>query len=295
MIKDVHLAFFINEYNKEPIWTDLITFKDVNELDHFMDYFYNNNENIRKLFNEDIGEYSLDNIGQFKKMNEIINGNFKGRISAYYYNSNGQMEFIDLPTPKKKPIRDYHKIEDFETAYEYLSNVFDEAVKRINEKYKKYGPTMGEFLHHICEKLHQASYEVSKNELNYLIKYYKQQNNKNRSDCLTLLRTNVRRYYLEKAQKKHEDELKKLGIETKEPEISAPTIDASIYMDNDLYELARELAKPEKEKLAPLDSASKKLEYDIERTLDTKDYDNLYLNHDLDELIRDTNVGKGMK
>ena len=68
MIKNVHLGFFINEYNKEPIYTDLIEFKDINELDQFMDYFYNNNEKIKKYFEQDISEYSIDNIDQFQGM-----------------------------------------------------------------------------------------------------------------------------------------------------------------------------------------------------------------------------------
>ena len=100
MIKNVHLGFFINEYNKDPIYYELAAFKDADDLDRFMDYFYNNNEKIRKLFDQDISEYSIDNIEQFRKVEEKKDNNFRGRISAYYFNELGKIEFLELPTPK---------------------------------------------------------------------------------------------------------------------------------------------------------------------------------------------------
>ena len=264
MIKNVHLGFFINEYNKEPIWTELASFNDALELDRFMDHFYDDNKNIKELFDQDIGEYAIDNIGQFKEVSEIINKNFKGRLAAYYYNDRGQMEFLDLPTPKKKPIRDFRIIDDFTKAYQYLANVFNETIKKVNKKYGDNGPTKGEFIHYISEKLHQASYDISENEVYYLAIYYMRQNEKNKNNCLTLLRTNVRRCYLEEARQR-----------------------AEIYNED------RRLAREEsiiKDDLEAIDTASSKLEYDIEEANKTGDMDNLYLQHDLDELLRDTNI-----
>lgn len=271
MIKNVHLGFFINEYNKEPIWTELASFNDALELDRFMDHFYDDNIKIKKLFDQNIADYSIDNIGQFKKVSEIIDGNFKGRIAAYYFNERGQMEFLDLPTTKKKPIRDFRIIKDFNKAYQYLAKVFEDAVERVNKKYGKRGPTKGEFIHYICEKLHQSSYEVSENEVYYLAIYYMRQNEKNKNNCLTLLKTNIRRCYLERL-----------------------TEEANRFAED--KRLARTESIIPEEKLAPLDSASSELQYDIQEANKEMDMDNIYLRHDLDELIRDTNVvEKGMK
>ena len=182
------------------------------------------------------------------------------------------MEFLELPTPKKHPIRDYRMIDDFKTCYKYLSNVFDEAVKRINEKYKKYGPTKGEFVHYICEKLRQAGYEISENELYYLVKYYNNSNEKNRKACLTLIRTNLKIHYLEKEEKEREKEFE----EDKK--------------------LAQEIIIPKEEKLSINDEEyikpSEELKYAVERTNATGDYDNLYIYHDLDEIDKYTNALK---
>ena len=219
MIKNVHLGFFINEYNSNPIYYDLALFKDADELDHFMDYFYNDNENLRKLFDQDISEYSIDRIEQFKEVEKISNKKFRGRISAYYFNEKGQLEFLDLPTAKRKPIRDYKRLPNLDTAYKYISNVFNEAVNNINAryKYKKTGPTKYEFIHYICEKLKQTSYEVSDNEKYYLAIYYNRRDDKHKADCLTLIKSNLKVYYksvkeekrLQEEQMRYEEEMKK--------------------------------------------------------------------------------------
>ena len=284
MIKNVHLGFFINEYNKDPIYFDLATFKDVDELDQFMEYFYNNNEKIRKLFDQDISEYAIDNIEQFRKVEKITNNNFRGRISAYYYNKLGKIEFLDLPKPNKKPIRDYRRISDCNKCIKYLHEVFEDAVKRINEKFKntKYGPPKGIFVHYIAEKLHQSGYDISQNEVYYLVKFYNNQSEKNKRDCLTLIRANIKSYY------------EKLEIERREKEFEEDK------------KLAQEIVLPKEEKLSINDEPEKKdnkkevehskpsedLEYAVERTNATGDYDNLFLYHDLDELDRFTNALK---
>ena len=65
------------------------------------------------------------------------------------------------------------------------------------------------------------------------------------------------------------------------------------HLANDLYEFALRTVPEKKEELTPLGSASEELQYDLERANATGDYDNLFLSHDLDELDRDTNIGKG--
>ena len=200
MIKNVHLGFFINEYNKDPIWTDLIEFESVDELDRFMDYFYNNNENVRELFNEEISEYAIDNIGQFKKVEEISNKKFRGRLAAYYYDRTGRMNFLELPTKDKKPVRNYKRIDDLKACVNFLWKLFDETISKIDKRYgnSRYGPTKGEFVHYICEKFNQVGYEFSDEELYYLVKYYNNRSPKNKEDCLILIRTNVKRYFIKR-------------------------------------------------------------------------------------------------
>ncbi len=208
MIKNVHLGFFINEYYSKPVYIELASFKDANELDYFMDYFYNDNEKLRKLFDEDISEYAIDNIEQFREVEKVSKNNFRGRIAAYYFNELGQLEFLDLPNSKRKPVRDYKTLPDLETCFKYLSNVFNEAVAKINRKYqnKNMSPPKGEFIHYICEKLRQASYEISENELYFLVKYYNKPNLKNRDDCLTLIKANLKGYYAKKEEQKKAEE-----------------------------------------------------------------------------------------
>ena len=269
MIKNVHLGFFISEYNKGPIYLDLATFKDANELDHFMDYFYNNNEKIRKLFDQDISEYAIDNIDQFRKVEKVTNNNFRGRISAYYFNELGKIEFLDLPTSKKKPVRDYKTLPNLKECYSYLCKVFNDAEQRIKERYKKtqYGPPKGEFIHYICEKLKQASYYMSQNEVYYLAKYFNHQTEKNKEACLTLLRNNLKQYYV---QKEKEELLEKQYEEDKK--------------------LALETPIEKEEKLTSLDGAREELEIDVEKVNMSRDYDHLFLNHDLDEIDKYTNA-----
>ena len=267
MIKNVHLGFFINEYNSDPIYYELAEFKDVIELDRFMDYFLNNNEKIRKLFDQDISEYSIDNIKQFKEVEKISKKKFRGRIAAYYFNELGQLEFIDLPTSKRKPIRDYKILPDLESSFDYLSQVFDEAVKKINARYqnKKETASKGEFVHYICEKLKQVGYEVSEDELYSLVVYYNKQTDENKKTCLDKIKVNLKKYFKEK--EKREERAK---------------------IDEDLR-LERETIEQEK-KLDYSEETPKTLQYDVEETKKSDDYDHLFMKHDLDELDKYTNA-----
>ena len=144
--------------------------------------------------------------------------------------------------------------------------VFNDAEKKLNEKYKNRSdsPSKGEFAHYICEKLKQASYELSQNELYSLVCYYNHPTEKNKKACFTLLKTNLKQYYAKKelARKKEEKELSK------------------------------EAALLDEQKLTFADEASEDLKRDIKKTNETMDYDNIFLHHDLDEIDKYTNAFK---
>ncbi len=203
MIKNVHLAIFINEFGKKPyLYRDLKVFSDARELDRFMDYFNNNNEEVRKELGQEIFDYFTENIDQLKHVEEVSEKKFNGRLTAYYYDQNNQLQFLELPKKNKIIVRDYRDIPDLERCVKYLHNLFDETVKKLNEQYKDVigGPPKGIFVGDICEKFRQCSYEFSDEELYCLIKYYNAQTPERRKACLTCIRTNVRRYFLLKAQ-----------------------------------------------------------------------------------------------
>lgn len=267
MVKNVHLAIFINEYGKEPIFHDLMEFKDAVELDQFMYNYYDNNKEVRKKFIDDIAEYLLDNRDQVRKVEKKTGNKFYGRISAYYISRSGKMEYLELPTPKRVVVRDYKEFPDIDKAYAFLLNLFEKTVMKINEIHKKsdYGSKKGNFIYLMCEEFHKYGYEFSEEELYHLAKYHTRPNEKNREDCLTIIMTNLKRYYGNKPLK-----TRKVKKENQ--------------LTNDDYLKKEEL---EYSSLSP-----DNLQYDMEKVKETDDYDYLYLNHDLDEIDKYTNALK---
>lgn len=296
MIKNVHLGIFINEYNKTPhLYRDLKVFSDAVQLDQFMDYFNNNNKEVKLLFDEDISEYFLDNIPQIKAVEEASEKKFYGRLCAFYFDNNNMLQFLELPKPGKIIVRDYKKIPHMEKCIRFLWDLFEKTDKDIKKKYDKVpgGPPKGAYLGIMCEKFRQSSYEFSDEEVLDLKKYYDTPTEYNKKTCLRSIRTNVRRWFLLKAQEKYKEEAERLEQEEKERKANEEF--ERMHIVNHTYELVNEFTPKEEELLAYLDGANSELQYAIDKTNETKDYDNLYLGHDLDELIRDTNIGKGRK
>ncbi len=279
MIKNVHLGIFISEYDKKPyLYRDLKTFADATELDRFMDYFNNNNKDVRIEFNEDISEYFLNNIQQINLVEDVTNKQFNGRLCAFYYDDNNNLQFLELPKPGKVTIRDFRIIPRMEDCVKYLWDLFDEVEKKLKKKYDKTpgGPPKGAFLGIMCEKFRQVSYEFSDEELHDLRKYYDAPTEYNRKVCLRLIRTNVRRFFLAKAQKEYAEKQKLEQIQKDKIEYSE---------DEHLYQ---SIIKSSNEKI-PKDELSESsipefMQYCADKAIETGDDDYLYLNYDLDEL-----------
>ena len=296
MIKNVHLGIFINEYDKTPyLYRELKVFDDAIELDRFMEYFNNNKKNeVRLLYDEDISEYFLDNITQIELVEDVSKKKFNGRLSAYYFDNNNRLQFLPMPKPGKAMVRDYKMIPDMEQCIKFLQDLFDETDKKINKKYNN-NPTQAIYLGTMCEKFRQVSYDFSGEELRDLRRYCERPTERNKKECFRSIRTNVRRVFLEKAQKEYEKTHQKekeelLRLENARKEEQQRIEFNNTHLANDEYEVANEAAKPKEETLTPLDSASELLRYNMEQAKESDDKDKLYLAHDLDELIRDTNI-----
>lgn len=270
MIKNVRLGIFINEFNKKPIFMDLREFKDVYELDHFMDYYYNDNKEARKEFDQDIFEYLLDNMEQLKKVEARTGSKFLGRLSAYYYDEKGNMQYIKLPTKKRKMIRNYRDISDSKKCMEFLTKVFDRAMENIFESHSKanYRTTKNDFIFLMCEAFKSVEYHFSDNEKYYLAIYFNNRTLENKKKCLDLMKINVENFYKRKEEIDKENEYKPTFEEKKE-------------------EYQSRLNAPEE--LASIPYASSELEYNLEMAKKEKDDDYLFKNHDLEEIDKYTN------
>jgi len=270
MINDIHLAIFINEYDKKPIYMDLMEFKDVNELDYFMNYFDNDNNKVRKQFDQEIFEYLLDNVKQLKKVEEKTKKKFYGRISAYYFDDVHNMHFLKLSTPNKIIVRDYHNIPDEKECISFLFKVFDKAEKTIFDRFKKinYNLTEKNFIYLMERALDAYGYKISDNEKKYLAKYYNYRTDKNRQDVFNLIKVNVKNFY---NRKKMNNEVFESFIPNKE----------ELNLVHDALE--------REEELVCLYGASDILQHDLEMFKKTGDYEYLFGNHDIEEINQYTN------
>lgn len=303
MIKNVHLGIFINEYNgKDYLYRELNVFDDAIELDRFWDYFNNNNDDkVRIFYNEEISEYFLDNIPKIKEVEKKSKKRFNGRLSAYYFDEKNRLHFLPLPKPGKIMIRDYKSIPNMEKCIEFLENLFEETHKAIFDKYKKLEknkkPKKEVYVAEMREKFRQVSYELNDEEVLDLKKYYDTPTEERKKDCFRSIRTNVRRYFLLKAQEKEREEAKR--IEQEEKERKANEEFERLHIVNHMYEFATEFLNelvPKKEVVLDcLDSAKSELQDRLNEVKKTNDYDSLFLEHDLDELVRDTNIERRNK
>lgn len=74
-----HLSHLLDEIGDNRI--DLVTFYELSKLDTFIMDNFNNNKDVRKMFDQDIGEFCLDNMKMIKEENKRNHHNWNGSIA----------------------------------------------------------------------------------------------------------------------------------------------------------------------------------------------------------------------
>ena len=190
--KVIYLAIFIDKYNVNNHFFVLNKFASVQDLDSFTIKF-TNYEELRKYYEVDISEYLMDN-QKIIKNNETKNKNFKGRISAFYYNSRGEMEFLEIKYQKRKIVRDYKEFSNQSDAISFMKKVFDVSLEKLNEKrlLKK------DVVYYFANILENYHYHISEEEKKYLYNYLNTRSNHDYQDLIKIMKKNVKRAYMRK-------------------------------------------------------------------------------------------------
>lgn len=199
--KEISLALFIDKYNVNNHYYILKKFKNINELDDFTSKF-NDYEELRKYFEVDISEYLMDN-RKIVSENETKNKKFKGRISAFYYNSRKEMEFVEIKYQKRKVVRDYLLLNNQNDAISFMKKVIDIALEKLNKK-----PLLKrDKVYYYINILDKYNYHVSEEEKKYLYEYFTYPSDKNYNNIIVIMKTNVRRQFKLKEEKKTNEAL----------------------------------------------------------------------------------------
>ena len=194
--KEISLALFIDKYNVNNHYYILKKFKNVSELDNFTSKF-SDYEELRKYFEVDISEYLMDN-RKIVLENETKNKKFKGRISAFYYNSRKEMEFIEIKYQKRKVVRNYLLLNNQSDAICFMKKVIDIALEKLNKK-----PLLKrDKVYYYINILEKYNYHVSLEEKKYLYEYFNYPSDKNYNDIIMIMKTNVKRQFKLKEEKK---------------------------------------------------------------------------------------------
>lgn len=193
--KEISLALFIDKYNVNNHYYVLKKFKNVHELDDFTSKF-KDYEELRKYFEVDISEYLMDN-RKIVSENETKNKKFKGRISAFYYNSRKEMEFIEIKYQKRKVVRNYLLLNNQSDAISFMKKVIDIALEKLNKK-----PLLKrDKVYYYINILEKYNYHVSPEEKKYLYEYFNYPSDKNYNDIILIMKTNVKRQFKLKEEK----------------------------------------------------------------------------------------------
>lgn len=202
--KEISLAIFIDKYNVFDHYFVLKKFNNVHDLDNFTKNF-KDAEALRKHFETDISEYLMDN-RKIIKENETKNNKFRGRISAFYYDDHHRMEFVEIKFPKKKVVRDYKELADMSDGFSFLKNVYDIAIKDLN----KSSLAIKEKVFCFINILDKYSYHISAEEKKYLFDYFLNPSERNYKALIVILKTNVKRAFMDLERKKEKEQLEEL-------------------------------------------------------------------------------------
>lgn len=214
-----YLGIFFGKYDdpKDEPWI-LYEANTQEELDNFTRK-YNSDEEIRKEYDQIIGECALVDIKKIKQ-NETKHHNFRGRISAFYYNNKGERVFVDVAYKKRLVVRDYRELKTVNDQFAFFNIVFDEVLKKIGQQEKKKNLSAHDKMSVVIKTYEKYGYFISENEKYYLAKYFYEPSDKNRKELFGFLIINLKnrmeRIKEEEARKKEEDlELSKEAEENK--------------------------------------------------------------------------------
>ncbi len=271
MIENIHVAICINRYDEALIARDLFVAKNFEELDAITTQ-YEDSDELRKAYEEDISEFFIDNIPTIRK-NETKNGKFRGRISAFYYDEKGCRHFVELSYKNKRIVRNYQMMNSAKECYAFFEEVFDKAVKEIQRKKSMFEglQTVKDCVYSLCRVFERYGYHFSENEVYYLTCYFNEFNierrKKLRSDCLKLLKDNIDAFFATR---------KKETVKRVPKKVSSPE--------------KMEFEEPSDEWVLTCSiDAPYELKYDVERVKKTKDYSILLDNYDADVISMYTN------
>ena len=114
-----HLAFILDEKGNNSI--NLITFKTLKELDNYIMKHFQSTEDVRRVFDQDISEFCLDNMDFIRKENERNNRDWLGSVVI-----------IAERWGKTKDTRYFHKIKVLYRGMKILG--FRDSIKKIREE-----------------------------------------------------------------------------------------------------------------------------------------------------------------
>lgn len=197
MIKNIHLAIFIDKYQDNRHFYNLKDFSTIEDLDKYTTHF-NNSIDLRREFEDDILEYFMENKDIIDK-NDTKYKHFKGRISAYYLDKRGDMQFIKISYKKKKIVRDYLDFEKVSDALEFMRNVLQKSLSELVVRKDKVKFLDTKDLIYIANcALNLYGYELSLNERYYYAKYFNNPVENKFEDCYTLMKQNIVKHFREK-------------------------------------------------------------------------------------------------
>ncbi len=111
----------------------LKAFHSIEELDQYTSQF-NDSEEVRKLYDQDISEYMIDRIPLVKKY-ETKNNKQRGRICAFYFDKYG-IDFLAVEYKNRHVVRDYHEIDGAKNQADFLITKLDKKISDIKRDYK---------------------------------------------------------------------------------------------------------------------------------------------------------------
>lgn len=237
--KEIFLALFIDKYNVVNHYYILKKFPTTLDLDLFTSKF-KDSEELRKYFEIDISEYFMDN-KKIINQNETKNKKFQGRISAFYYNSKSQIEFIEISYHNKKIVRDYKELHDVNESFNFIKKVYDISFDKLN----KMKLTLNNKVYYLENILEKYNYHISDEEKKYLKDYLKTKTNYSYQNLMIIIKTNIKRQFLQKEakimQEKEENNLEKVSIDEDADEFLKYNIndDEKLYLYHDIDEIDR--------------------------------------------------------